>query len=78
MKFELIITISDIINILISVCTIITIVFTYLTLKEMQKQRNLSIMPNITLDFLKSLKFKLTDICKKNLKFYIRHLAKLN
>ncbi len=50
-----IITISDIIN----------IVFTYLTLKEIQKQRNLSIMPNITLDSLKSLKFKPTDICKK-------------
>lgn len=50
-----IITISDIIN----------IVFTYLTLKEIQKQRNLSIMPNITLDSLKSLKFKPTDIYKK-------------
>ena len=71
MKFEPIITISDIINILISICTIITIVFTYLTLKEMKKQRNLSIMPNITLDFSDNLKFTFINTYKKYLKFNI-------
>ena len=71
MKFNPIITISDIVNILISLCTIITIIFTYLTLKEMKKQRNLNIMPNITLDFFEELKFKSIDISKQNLKLDI-------
>lgn len=77
MQFDPVITISDIVNILISLCTIITIIFTYLTLREMKKQRNLSIMPNITLDFLESLKFKFTNFNKQRLKlnFIIKNIG---
>lgn len=77
MRFDPVISISDIVNILISLGTIITIIFTYLTLREMKKQRNLSIMPNITLDFLENLKFKFTNFNKQKLKlnFTIKNIG---
>ncbi len=61
MQFSPLITISDIINIIISLCTIITIMLTYLTLREMKKQRNLNIMPNMVLDFTKQLNYYFDD-----------------
>lgn len=62
MQFSNVISISDIINILLSFGTIITIVLTFLTLKEMQKQRNLSIMPSIKINFNKGIMYDLSEM----------------
>lgn len=47
MEFSNVITISDIINTIVLIFSSITILLTYLTLIEMKKQRNISILPNI-------------------------------
>lgn len=68
MKFSNIITLSDIINIFISLCTIISIILVFLTLREMKKQRKTNIMPNIILDFTKSVTFNCDNIGESNTK----------
>ncbi|WP_308698179.1 hypothetical protein [uncultured Thomasclavelia sp.] len=68
MEFSPIITISDIIDVIISLCTILTIIFTYLTLREMKNQRNLNIMPVTVLDIPKHLKYNFNDVCSDNRK----------
>lgn len=71
MQFSPVITISDILNIIISLCAVITIIFTYLTLKEMKKQRNLSIMPNLIIEPQNSIEFIPDNGFIREKKFFI-------
>lgn len=47
MEFSNVMTISDIINTIVLIFSSITMLLTYLTLIEMKKQRNISILSNI-------------------------------
>ena len=76
MEFGLIITISDIIDVFISLCTIIAIVFTYLTLREMKNQRNINVMPIIVLDIPKQLKNNFNDMYdNRKLNFKVKNVG---
>ena len=69
MEFSNVITISDVINIIVLIFSSITILLTYLTLIEMKKQRNISILPNIFIKYNSKIIYNTKNMNNEHCKF---------
>ena len=69
MEFSNVITISDIINTIVLIFSSITILLTYLTLIEMKKQRNISILPNIFIKYNSEIIYNTKNMRSEHSKF---------
>lgn len=71
MEFSNVITINDIINTIILIFYGVTILLTYLTLKEMKNQRNISVLPNIFIKYDSNITYNIKKIKSSTEKFDI-------